>query len=368
MTLLKGICYQPFPKPYDPSTANQTLLFFGSDIASNPLAPLFAAHYSSSKGSSCTDGQSPQQPQCRYDLLKLHGMGVEAIRLYDWEPRNKHRTFLDACSQLNMGVLAPVSNYFLTQGGGFPNRETLIPALIKSFANEQGTDYDPAIAAIIFGNELAGYGAQECVTFTQDWVRIEAAQFPGFRPLKLGHPVQFDPFGARFPCFGFWDQMVSQLKQNPAIASRLFLAPQTYNDASYLFQNAEGSNLGWVDQAWNTYGLPIWFTEIGRDRTKPNFKSVVIGQLQGVAQYNAQHPDRLIGACFFQFADKCWKPAGDSEGSFGAFSHGSNILCTIKYGPDDFTHWDVDCNNTLNVDELIQTELYDAVTSVYKPA
>jgi hypothetical protein len=372
MSLQKGICYQPFPKPYDPSTANTTCLFFGSDIASKPFTPLFGFEYTSSKGSSCSAGEFPAASSCREDLGILKSMGVEVIRLYDWEPRNDHRSFMNACRNNNLSVLVPVSNYFLQPGQGFPNRENLIPALIRSFANEARTDYDPAVAGVIFGNELAGYGAEQCVTFTQDWARIEAAQFPGFRSVKFGHPVQFDPFGARFPCFGFWNQLVPPLKENSAIAKRLFLAPQTYNNADYLFVDAENSGSGWVDQAWNAYQLPIWFTEIGMDRTRSDHVEVVIGQLKGVMKYSGQHSERLIGACFFQFADKVWMP-GSSEGSFGAFTHGSDILCDIHYSIDDFEiktdPWGkpFDGNQTLHVDELVRTDLYGAVTSVYSP-
>ena len=363
MPLQKGICYEPFPKPYDPSTANQTCLFFGSDIASDPFTPLFGFNYNSSKSSACGPEWSPTV-SCRGDLNTLQEMGVEAIRLYDWDPRNKHETFLHACHSKGMSVLAPVSNYFLQPGEGFPHREELIPKLIKSFANEAGTDYHAAVAGVIFGNELDRYGAEQCVTFAQDWARIEEAQFPGFWPVKFGHPVQFDKFGARFPCFGFWDKLVPPLR---AVASRLFLAPQTYNDAFYLFENAENSGSGWVDQAWNAYGLPIWFTEIGRNRLDPQHVPVVTDQLQGVLKYSGQHSDRLIGGCFFQFADKVWLPRDKSEANFGAFAHSSEILCSIQYGPEDFTHWEVNCNDTLNVDKLVETDLYGAVKSVYKP-
>jgi hypothetical protein len=364
MPLQKGICYEPFPSPYDPSTANKTCLFFGSDIASAPLSPLFGADYRSSKGSICSGGQFPAPTHCREDIATLREMGVEAIRLYDWDPRNNHSYFFHLCGNTKIKVLVPVSNYFLNPGEGFPSRAKLIPELIRSFANEAKTDYDPAIAGVIFGNELAGYGPEQCIEFTQDWVAIQAAQFPGFRPIKIGHPVQFAMFDGRPPCFGFWDKLIPPLKQNPDIAARLFLAPQTYNEANYLFDN-DGSGVGWVDHAWNTYALPIWFTEIGKDRTKPDHVSVVKGQLQGALKYSGQHPDRLIGACYFQFADKVWK-MGESEGSFGAFTHSSEILCTIKYGPEDFTHWEADPNDTLNVDVLAKTDLYEAVVSVYK--
>jgi hypothetical protein len=366
MSLVRGMCYEGFPAPYNPSMANHTCLFFGSDAAALHMRPLWGADYQSSKGSSCGAYWNQNGPFCRDDVTTMKDMGVELVRLYDWEPRNDHVPFLDHCQRSGLGVLAPVSNYFLKPGEGFPKREQHIPNLIRSYANQAGTDYHPAVMGVIMGNELDGYGAEQCVAFTQDWVRIQAAQFPGFRPIRLGHPVQFNPFGARFPCFGFWNALLPPLMSDPAIARRLFLAPQTYNEAVYLFENAEGSGAGWVDQAWNAYKLPIWFTEIGLSRTKPNFAAVVAAQLKGVQAYAAQHPERLLGACFFQFADKVWVP-GTSEGSFGAFSHSTNILCRIQYGAEDFTHWENSpCEETLAVDVLTKTALYDAVVSAYR--
>jgi hypothetical protein len=115
----------------------------------------------------------------RDDLRTMKTMGVTLVRLYDWEPRNPHLNFLDYCNQLGIKVLAPVSNYFLIRGQGFESRETLIPALIQSYRNAAGSDYHPAIAAIIMGNEPHignKFGVTEAEIFTKDWVRIEQEQ------------------------------------------------------------------------------------------------------------------------------------------------------------------------------------------------
>lgn len=357
MALVKGICYDGFPPPYNPSQANKTCIFFGTDAAYDAMTPLWGERYTSSTGTSCGTGGAA----CRNDLDTMRLMGVELLRLYDREPRNKHMNFLNNVYVRNMHVLAPVSCYFL--GGGFNDRETQIPALIRSFANPAGTDYHSAIAGIIFGNELEGYSIENMATFTKDWARIENEKFPSFRKLRLGHPLAFIPTdGAKYPCFGYWNRLVPLLAD---IRNRLFLAPQTYNDATYLFTNAEGSNQGWVDLAWNTYKLPILFTEIGKSRLDATTPGYVTGQLQGVKSYCAKFPERLLGACFFQFLDKVWVQ-GTSEGSFGAFSHTNNGACTIRYTAKDFTHWDVNCDgDTLLVEQISPTFLYGAVKSVY---
>ncbi len=364
MASLKGICYQPFPPGYDPSTANTTCIFFGSDIAYDPMEPIWGSQYTSSQGSSCGF-----QSSCRNDLQVLKNMGVSLIRLYDWEPRNNHQKFLDYCLQLGIQVLVPVSNYFLL--GGYSNRQTLIPELITSFSNTDKTDYHPAIYGIIIGNEpeVSGFSAQTCAQFTTDWINIEQNQFSHYRQPKIGHPVDFGKYGGNYPCWGFWDPLFQELANVNIrnLQGRLILTPQTYNDANYLFQNAEGSGQGYVDLTWTRYQKPILFTEIGMDRTKPNYQQVVQQQLQGCFTYNQSHPERLIGPCFFQFADKVWLPQGSSEASFGAYSHSGQNLCTINYGPPDFTHWDANCNNNqMVVDVLTPSPLHDVVVGVYK--
>jgi hypothetical protein len=190
----QGICYQPFPPGYDPSTANQTWIFFGSDIAYRPMSPLWGGGYRNAKNVSFPG---------RDDLLTISNMRVNLIRLYDWEPRNIHQDFLDGCWSSNIAVLAPVSNYFLKEG--YKDRATLIPKLIKSFSNAQGTDYHQAITGIIIGNEpeISGYSVEQCIGFTKDWVEIEQSQFGGYKKLPIGHPVDFGTYGGQYPCWGF---------------------------------------------------------------------------------------------------------------------------------------------------------------------
>jgi len=365
----KGICYgnDVFPTPYNPSVANFTLVFFGSDPAAEYMEPLWGQGYTSSTGSSCQNGGPVEPPPqaCRDDLGHLKNLGVDLIRLYDWDHRNNHIPFLDACQKHGIGVLVSVSNYFLQDGGGLPNMNALIPALIQSYST--GGDYHPAVEGIVIGNEFDlpgnGISVANCVKFTQAFVAIEQQQFAGHRAVLLGHPVSFSQQGGRPPCWHAWDQLLPPLA---AIQSRLFLAPQTYNHADYLFQN-DGAGAGWVDRTWNQYQLPIWFTEIGQDRTKPDHVNIALQQLEACLNYNKQNPSKLIGACFFSYADKVWMQ-GTSEGSFGAYTHTPQNCCTITYSDKDFLHWDVPTPGTLNVDRLAHTDLWDAVKRAYASA
>lgn len=144
MGLVKGICYgnDAFPAPYNPSIANSTQVFFGSDSTADYMASLFRSNYANSVKQWC-QSTGPGETSCRADLPKIGAMGVEIIRLYDWDPRNAHESFLEAAHYEKIGVLVSVSNYFLQPSGGLPDMNKQIPALIQSFSKDG--DYHPAI-------------------------------------------------------------------------------------------------------------------------------------------------------------------------------------------------------------------------------
>lgn len=369
----KGICYgnDAFPTPYNESTANTMCPTFGSDPTYDATKPLWGDSYRSISG---------QTFPGRNDLQTIKAMGVNLIRLYDWEPRNYHYDFLNTCLALGIKVLVPASVYFLKPGEGFPNRNTLIPQLIRSFGNAPknggGTDYHPAIAGIIFGNEprLKGYSVNECIEFTKSWVQIEQSQFRGFRMPPIGHPVDFATYGGQYPAWGFWEPLLNGLAGTTIrnLQSRLMLTPNTFNDATYLFTNAEGSGQGYVPLTYQRFGKPLLFTEIGQDRTKRDYQSIVNDQLRQAITYGMANPTRLLGACHFQFADKVWLcPTGGvcpTEGSFGVHSHSNTIISAVRYSPADFTHWESGngcTNQTMNVDQLTRNPIYDTVVAAY---
>ena len=236
--------------------ANTTCIFFGSDIAYDPIAPIWGTSYTSSTGSSCD--------KCRNDLQTLQDMGVNLIRLYDWDARNKHWNFMDYCFDMGISILAPVSNWWLINFGNYD--KSLIKNLIKSFLNKKdGTFYHPAIAGIIIGNEpgLNGISTQTVIDFTNQYVKYEGELLKS-PSVPIGHPVDFSLYGGQYPCWGFWTPLIAGLS---SISSRLFLAPQTYNHADYLFTDA-GNGAGYVPLTNSQFEPPILFTEIGQDRTQ----------------------------------------------------------------------------------------------------
>ncbi len=303
-------------------------------------------------------------------------MGATMIRMYDWDARNNHLPFLDYCQSKGIKVLVSVSNYYLDPTKGWTPNVDDLKALVQSFGNAatNPTDYHPAVAGIVIGNEprLNNYDAAKAILVTNLYIQAEqAVRFPS-RPM-IGHPVDFALYGGQYPCWGFWDALLPGLT---SIKNRLFLAPQTYNDATYLFTDANGSGKGYVPLTYDKYKLPLLFTEIGQDRNKTDYTTTITGQLTGSIRYAAENPGRLLGTAFFQFADKGWVcPAGGScptEGSFGAFSHSGTQLVSVPYTGADFIPYHYDycytcanpqtCSGNCGVACSDQTVRFDVLT------
>jgi hypothetical protein len=366
-TYLKGMCYSAFPTGYDPSTANSTCIFFGSDISSHNLKPLWGNGFSPVSG--------PDKDKIfmgRDDILTMRQMGVNLIRLYDWDSRNYHTNFLDYCHSNNIKVLVPVSNYNLGAYGTPPPMDESIRNLIKSFGNREGNNYHPAIYGIIIGSELdlpsempKGYLAK----YTKKWAELENKYYPKYSKLPIGHPVSFATHNGKYPCFEFWDNLLAELKDVTIsdLDKRLILCPHTYNEASYLFDDAEGSHRGWVDITYDKYNLPILFCEIGCSRLERSDNvQVVAEQLERSTIYQKQNKGKLLGTCFFQFCDKVWMP-GTTEGSFGAHHNSIVLHYIVSYGSKDFSHTDGNnCNDQiLNVNVLDINPVFNAIRLIY---
>ena len=204
MGLVKGICYgnDAFPYPYNESNANSYQCTFGSDSTADYVAPLHGGQYMSPVKLWCQEAQGiPDPPPCRNDLNNIHSMGVEPIRLYDWDHRNRHEAFLEHCSVLGIGVLVSVSNYNLRPAQRLPGMNNAIPMLIKSFS--KGNDYHPAVQGIVIGNEFnraKDISVANVVFFTNAWALIEQQTFPGHRKVPIGHPVAFGRINNEYDC------------------------------------------------------------------------------------------------------------------------------------------------------------------------
>lgn len=368
-TFFKGVCYEPFPVGYNPSTANESCIFFGSDIACYNMKPLW--------GESFTPLGGPDEGKTyvgRDDIRKLAELGVNLIRLYDWDARNDHIPFLDYCEKYAIKVLVPVSNYNLGAFGPAPNMADSITGLIHSFTKHG--DYHPAIHGIIIGSEtdqIANVSAAYLVEYTKKWMEIESIGYKTYRKVLIGHPISFAMEGPRwkgaYPCFGYLDKIIPPLIKVTVrdLSERLIICPHTYNEASYLYKNAQGSGRGWVDLAYHRYSLPILFCEIGCSRrSRPDYLDVIQHQLEGSIEYYQAHSNELLGISYFQYCDKVWIP-NTTEGSFGIVSNTDKVTDIVKYGERDFHHWvGVMCaNNSLNIQVLKEEPARAVVEASY---
>lgn len=361
---IKGICYAPFPIGYNPSTANDTCIFFGSDIASYNMKPLW--------GDEFTTKSNPDKTYIgRNDIKNLSSLGVNLIRLYDWDSRNNHIPFLDYCHAHDIKVLVPVSNYNLGAFGTPPDMIDSITGLINSFSRKG--DYHPAIYGITIGSETDQQpNVQEdyLVKYTNKWVEIESIAYSSYRKVKIGHPVSFAKtrWNSVFPCFTYLDDIIPKLIRNTTrdLHKRLILCPHTYNEASYLYKDAELSKRGWVDIAYDRYHVPILICEIGCDRmSRPDYLDVIENQITQSIDYHEDSPDKLLGLCYFQYCDKAWMKR-TSEGSFGMVSNTKNVTDVVEYNQIDFDHWiGVNCNNKLNIQELKKNPVHKVIERLY---
>jgi hypothetical protein len=224
-------------------------------------------------------------------------------------------------------------------------------------------------SGIIIGNEGKignKFPTSNLVDFTNQWVGAESTAGFVSKPL-IGHPVDFGTYGQTNPGWVYWDELVPGLS---SLGSRLFLAVNTTNPGSDLFDNFNGQGKGWVPLTYAKYSKPILFTEISKNRLDSGYQEAVTGQLSGAMKYASANPGQLLGTSFFEFADKVWVP-GTTEGSFGAFSH-DGTSATATYSASDFTHNDIPpgpaggCDGQqLTVDKLTRNPIADTVQKIY---
>lgn len=369
----KGTAYAGFSAGYDPSTAESgSYIYFGSDSARSQMGSLWGTQ--SYLKESCA-------PYCRNDLKTMKDMGINLIRLYDWDPRNDHSQFLDYANSLDIKVVVPISDW-LPRNPQFWDEQ--VPNYLKygNYGNKAGTDWHPAVAGVIISNEMdkeAGDAYVNAVGLVGRF--LQEVDKRGFsKNIRVGIPVTFVPRGAPYASGGQnmpgWNQFNLLLtdRRTAPYKDRLMLCPNTYNDRQYLFSNAEATGKGWVEQTYQKFGVPILFTEIGLSRAQGNYTAdFVKNQLQGVLEYQLAHPEQLLGAAHFQFDNKVWKQTPndtDSEGAFGTFRHGK-ILKQIQTVKEDYNFYvnEVRPQETwgvLTIDQLDKTNTYDAVVEAYK--
>lgn len=369
-TFGKGTAYQGFGQGYDPSRANDTQIYFGSDIARKQFGSLWGTQ--SYLQASCAG-------YCRNDLQKMKDMGINLVRVYDWDTRNDHKPFLDYAQSLGIKVIVPVSNYLPCYVDEAKWNNELQPYFDQKNFGTGGPkpDWHPAIAGVTVSNELDMQGAcknrpgeiRYPVALNLAAAFLKVAAQKGFSTsVFVGLPISFGE-GTIIKTPG-WDRF-NEMINHPGLApykAQLMLNPNTYNDRNFLFgQNGQD---GWVQATYAKFQVPILFTEIGKSRVPDGdaaSSAVVKGQLQGTLDYQRAHPGQVLGAIHFMFDNKIWKqtsPETDSEGAFGSFRHGATVK-TMTTVNADYDFWAADNKGDFAIDKLEPTATFDAVTSIY---
>ncbi|WP_291326217.1 hypothetical protein [Desulfovibrio sp. UCD-KL4C] len=366
-TPTKGMCYEAFGPNYNPSTANISCIYFGSDIARKQTGALWGTKpYLANSTDSI----------CRNDLKTMSDMGANLIRLYDWDPRNDHSQFLNACQNLKIKVVVPISNWLPSQNKTIWDQQ--IPNYFNSrnFGNSTGTGWHPAIAGVVITNEpiLNSLNYDNVIKFVANFIQTSREK-KFHKNVLVGIPVSFakggKPYfnGIDMPCWNLFNKLLKAPSITP-YKSQIMLCANTYNSKSYLYSNAESTGKGWVPLTYQQFKAPILFTEIGLNRKDPNYTQTFIQeQLNGTIEYQKNNPGELLGPCVFQFSDKVWKE-GTTEGSFGAFSHGTmKDSVVINTGQSDYSYWPgppCQRHGSLAIDPLTKKSIYNQIIRAYK--
>lgn len=363
----KGTAYQAFGQGYNPSTANNTRIYFGSDVARKQFGSLWGTQ--SYLQQSC-------EPVCRNDLQTMKDMGINLVRVYDWDLRNDHRPFLDRAQSLGIKVIVPISNWLVKNPQYW---EEQIRGYLKpgNFAGSSGKpDWHPAIAGITISNELdqeglAAYG--QAVDLTARF--LQEAERQGFsKSMRVGIPVTFAQRpGVEAPAWDLFDRLVNKAELAP-YRSQLMLNPNSYNEGTYLFGNNVADPAGWVQKTYARYGLPVVFTELGMNRVqRQDSVAVVRDQLQRGLAYQQANPEQLLGLVHFMFDNKVWKqspdgaPETDSEGAFGALRHGAVLKTMATVNSDyEWFNGDTSDNGSFTIDRLEPTPTCAPVVAAYQ--
>ncbi len=369
----KGTAYQAFGHGYDPSTANSTRIYFGSDPARKQFGALWGTQ---------SYLQQPCQPNCRDDLQTMKDMGINLVRVYDWDLRNDHRPFLDRAQSLGIKVIVPISNW-LVNNRQYWDEQILGYLKPGNFASTSGggkPDWHPAIAGVTISNELdqeiphdGGAAYRSAIDLT---VRLlQEAERQGFgKSMRVGIPVTFaQRQGVAAPAWDLFDQFANKPELAPYRA-QLMLNPNSYNEGKFLFGDTPDDPASWMHKTYARYGLPVVFTELGMDRVqRPDSVAVVREQLQRGLAYQRAHPEQLLGLVHFMFDNKVWKqspdgvPETDTEGAFGSFRHGATLLTMPTVDADyEWYNGDTKVNGSLVIDKLEPTVTCAPVVETYQ--
>jgi hypothetical protein len=302
-------------------------------------------------------------------------IGVNLLHLYDWsvppapgQPpgpyQRNHLPFLEECAENHIGVMVPISNYFLQQ---LQQNNPDVPGQILAMVTEiyqGGTSPVPAAAMWAVANEydLSSFdasvvaSAMACLVQAEQQLGITAANL-----LPVTSPVSFAATDLP-PGITALQNLEAAIKANAALGAafweqRFVASVNPFNDAAFLTT--------YIDSTFGGYfpDLPFFFAEMGipipgggitDEKGQAEF---VLGQL------NASKPrGSFLGRCVFQFLNQSAMKTG-TEATFGMTKYAPPppLPRTAKI-PAGYTPGG---GETYPVDALAKKPLYDSVSSAY---
>jgi len=134
---IKGIAYDPRPSNFEENPDN---MYFDDDFYNQDFCQLW--------GNKTSVGCSQKPDKFRDDLMTMKNIGVNFIRMYDWNWQRNHEGFLEYAADMGIRVTVPFCN-------GCMATETA-EKIIEDI-NGYSDKAKSAIALFIVGNELDGF-------------------------------------------------------------------------------------------------------------------------------------------------------------------------------------------------------------------
>lgn len=134
---IKGIAYDPRPSNF---VQNPDNMYFDDDFYNQDFCQLW--------GNKSSAGCSQKPDKFRDDLMTMKNIGVNFIRMYDWNWQRNHEGFLEYAADMGVRVTVPFCN-------GCMATETA-EKIIEDI-NGYSAKAKSAIALFIVGNELNGF-------------------------------------------------------------------------------------------------------------------------------------------------------------------------------------------------------------------
>ena len=133
----KGIAYDPRPSNFEQNPDN---MYFDDDFYNQDFCQLW--------GNETSVGCSQKPDKFRDDLMTMKNIGVNFIRMYDWNWQRDHEGFLEYAADMGIKVSIPFCNECMAT----ENAEKIIDD-INNYSNKAKS----AIGLFIVGNELDGF-------------------------------------------------------------------------------------------------------------------------------------------------------------------------------------------------------------------